>query len=323
MRKIFVAGHNGMVGSAICRKLKQDKSVNLLRLDRDSLDLTNQQKVHDFLSNAKPDEIYLCAAKVGGIYANESFPADFILNNLLIQTNVIDGAFQAGIKKLLFMGSSCIYPRNSRQPIKEKYLLTKSLEPTNEYYAVAKIAGIKLCQSLNIQYGDSKGIDYRAVMPTNLYGPNDTYHNSNSHVIPALIQRFHEAKIKNLSSLNVWGSGRAFREFLHVDDLAEGSILLMNTSKENFLTKNNDNSCHVNIGSGEELTIKDLAILIKTIVGFNGEIVFDQTYPDGTPRKLLDSSIIRKMGWRPKIHLEAGIKETYKEFLNTIESNFY
>ena len=313
--KIFIAGSKGMVGSALIRLLK-DQEVEILIKDRTELDLMNQDSVQNFFKNEKIDQIYLAAAKVGGIYANSTYPADFIYQNLMIQNNVIHSAFLSGVKKLLFLGSSCIYPKNANQPMKEEELLSDKLEPTNEPYAVAKIAGIKMCESYNRQYGVSDEIDYRSVMPTNLYGPGDNYHPENSHVIPGLIYRFHKAKVDNLSEVTIWGTGTPKREFLHVDDLADASIHIMNLDK-NIYEEQIKPSSHINIGSGKELTIKELAENIKIVVGFKGEIKFDSSKPDGSPRKLIDSSRLNSFGWSPKITLKDGLTKNYKAFLKT------
>jgi GDP-L-fucose synthase len=315
-KKIFVAGHNGMVGSAIIRLLlKRKEEIEIVTRDRKKLDLTDQSAVQNFLKKESFDQIYLAAAKVGGIYANYTFPANFIYENLMIQTNIINGAFLSGTKRLLFFGSSCIYPKFSNQPIQEKDLLTGVLEPTNEYYAIAKIAGIKLCESYNRQYGDKYGIDYRSVMPTNLYGPGDNYNLENCHVIPALIRKFHEAKINKLPKVSVWGSGKQEREFLYVDDLAEASFKIMNLEKEIYY-KNNDLMCsHINIGYGSDLSIRELANLIKKVTHYKGKIEFDNSKPDGMKKKFLNNKRINKLGWRPKHTLKDGLKKTYKDFL--------
>jgi len=315
-KKIFVAGHNGMVGSAIIRLLlKRKEEIEIVTRDRKKLDLTDQSAVQNFLKKESFDQIYLAAAKVGGIYANYTLPANFIYENLMIQTNIINGAFLSGTKHLLFFGSSCIYPKFSNQPIQEKDLLTGVLEPTNEYYSIAKIAGIKLCESYNRQYGDKYGIDYRSVMPTNLYGPGDNYNLENCHVIPALIRKFHEAKINKLPKVSVWGSGKQEREFLYVDDLAEASFKIMNLEKEIYY-KNNDLTCsHINIGYGSDLSIRELANLIKKVTHYKGKIEFDNSKPDGMKKKFLNNKRINKLGWRPKHTLKDGLKKTYKDFL--------
>ena len=312
--KIFVAGHKGMVGSALVRIL-QKQEAQIITKDSKELNLLNQHEVQNFFKNNKIDQIYLAAAKVGGIHANNTYPADFIYENLMIQTNVIHGAFLGGIKKLLFLGSSCIYPKKAKQPIKEEELLNGKLEPSNEPYAIAKIAGIKLCESYNRQYSSKYGIDYRCVMPTNLYGPGDNYHPMNSHVVPALIQRFHEAKVENLPNVSIWGTGKPRREFLFVDDMAEASIYIMNLDKSIYW-KNTKENCYINIGRGVDITINDLSKVIKKVVGYKGKIDFDPTKLDGTPRKLLDSHKLNNLGWYPKIVLKDGLKKTYKDFLN-------
>ena len=313
--KIYIAGHNGMVGSAIVRQLQTKESGNkqLITCNHKELDLTNQQKVNDFISSEKPDQIYLAAAKVGGIYANNSYPADFIYQNLMIQANIIHAAHQNNIQKLLFLGSSCIYPKAVKQPMKEEALLTNTLEPTNEPYAIAKIAGIKLCESYNRQYNR----DYRSVMPTNLYGPGDNYHLENSHVIPALIKKFHTGKISNASKVTIWGSGNPKREFLYVDDMAAACVYIMNLDKEVYQQQVKPMQSHINVGTGEELTIKKLAETIAKITGFKGKIEFDTTKPDGSKRKLMDSTRLNMLGWHSKINLEQGLKKTYKDYCST------
>jgi len=296
--KIYVAGHLGLVGSAITRKLKSLGYANLVLKTKDELDLMNQSAVADFFQKEKPEFVFLAAAKVGGILANNNYPAQFIYENLQIQNNIIQQSYLNKVKKLLFLGSSCIYPRQCAQPIKEEYLLTGPLEPTNEPYAIAKIAGIKMCQSYNRQYGTN----FIAAMPTNLYGPNDNFDSDDSHVLPALIRRFHEGKINNSPTVSVWGTGSPRREFLYVDDLADACIFLMN---------NYDQGEIINIGTGEDLTIKELAELIKNIIGYHGEINWDTTRPDGTPKKLLDVSKLHNLGWQHQINIEQGIKMTY------------
>ena len=312
--KIFIAGHKGMVGSALVRFLKiQD--IELITKDRKELDLLNHLDVQNFFVNEKIDQVYLAAAKVGGIHANKTYPADFIYKNLMIQNNVIHNAFLSGVKKLLFLGSSCIYPKDANQPMREEELLTGKLEPTNEPYAIAKIAGIKMCESYNRQYGQSHNIDYRSIMPTNLYGPGDNYHPENSHVIPALIYRFHEAKINNLPNVTIWGTGTPKREFLYVDDMAKASIHLMNLDK-NIYDKQTSSMCsHINVGSGKDLAIKELAEIIREVVGFKGGINFDLTKPDGIPRKLLDSKLINSLGFKPEISLKNGLIKTYQDYI--------
>lgn len=296
--KVYVAGHQGLVGSAILRKLISEGYSNIVTLSFQELDLRDQTAVNEFFKKEQPEYVFLAAAKVGGILANNTYPVDFLRDNLLIQTNVIDAAYRYGSRKLLFLGSSCIYPKFAPQPIKEKYLLTGELEPTNEPYAIAKIAGIKLCQAYNRQYQTN----FISVMPTNLYGPGDNFDLETSHVIPALIRKFHEAKIKGKDQVVVWGSGKPFREFLHVDDLADACLFLMH---------NYNSSEIINIGTGKDLSIAELAYLIKDIVGYDGNIIFDTSKPDGTPRKLLDVSKLFNMGWKPKISLEEGIRSTY------------
>ena len=309
--KIYVAGHNGMVGSAIVGKLREKGFINIVTRSSSELDLTNQQNVHNFLQDESPDYVVIAAAKVGGIHANDSYPAEFIYQNLMIEANLIHGSYLAGVNNLLFLGSSCIYPKESLQPIKEEYLLSGHLESTNEPYAVAKIAGIKLCESYNRQYGT----DYRSIMPTNLYGPNDNFHPENSHVIPALIRKFHEAKIKNKPFVEVWGSGKPMREFLHVDDMAGASIHIMDIDKKILESEVGPMLSHINIGTGIDITITDVAQTVKEVVGFCGEIVFNVKMPDGTIRKLLDVSKIENLGWMPTIALKDGLKETYEWFL--------
>jgi len=309
--KIYVAGHNGMVGSAIVRKLREKGFISIITRSSSELDLVNQQNVHNFLQEEKPDYVVIAAAKVGGIHANDSYPAEFIYQNLMIEANLIHGSYLAGVSKLLFLGSSCIYPKESQQPIKEEYLLSGHLESTNEPYALAKIAGIKLCESYNRQYGT----DYRSIMPTNLYGPNDNFHPKNSHVIPALIRKFHEAKVNNEPFVEVWGSGKPMREFLHVDDMADASIHIMDIDKKTLESEVDPMLSHINIGTGTDITIKDVAQIVKEVVGFDGEIVFNTKMPDGTKRKLLDVSKIENLGWKPVITLKDGLKETYEWFI--------
>jgi len=311
--KIFLAGHKGMVGSSLVRQLKH-YDVEIITKDKKELDLLNQRDVQNFFKDEKIDQIYLAAAKVGGIYANNTYPADFIYQNLMIQNNVIHSAFLSGVKKLLFLGSSCIYPKNANQPIKEIELLSGKLEPTNEPYAIAKIAGIKMCESYNRQYGLTHEIDYRAVMPTNLYGPGDNYHPENSHVIPGLIYRFHMAKINNLESISVWGTGKALREFLYVDDMAKASIHIMNLDKITYKKKVKFTS-HINVGGGSEISIKDLAEIIKEVTDYKGQINYDINKPDGILRKIVDNSILNSLGWKPQTNLKDGLINTYKNFL--------
>jgi GDP-L-fucose synthase len=313
--KIYIAGRNGLVGSSILRELKKKGYKNIITSSRNDLNLLNQQQVSNFFSKIKPDIVILAAAKVGGIYSNQNFPADFIYNNLMIQCNVINFSFVNGVKKLLFLGSSCIYPKFSTQPICEKQLLTGLLEKTNEPYAIAKIAGIKLCESYNRQYEKSHKIDYRCIMPTNLYGPGDNYNEKKSHVIPALIKKFHLAKIKNKKKVIIWGTGSVKRDFLFVDDVARAAIFIMELNKKK-LFKNIDPMCsHINVGSGKDLSISDLAKLIKRVVGYNGSVEYDSSKSDGTPRKLLDTKIINQLGWKPQVNLLQGLSITYQNFL--------
>jgi GDP-L-fucose synthase len=309
--KIYVAGHRGMVGSAIVRVLKGQGHTNLVMRTHAELDLTDQQAVRYFFEAEKPDQVYLAAAKVGGIHANNTYPAEFIYQNLMVQTNVIDAAFRNGVQKLLFLGSSCIYPRLAPQPMSEDALLTGALEPTNEPYAIAKIAGIKLCESYNRQYA----VDYRSVMPTNLYGPGDNYHPENSHVIPALIRRFHEAKTSNTPSVSIWGSGTPRREFLYVDDMASASVHVMQLSKAEHEQHTQPMQSHINVGSGSDVTIADLALAIAQAVGYTGQIDFDATKPDGAPRKWMDSSRLNALGWQAKVSLIEGLSVAYQDFV--------
>ena len=312
--RIYVAGHKGMVGSAICRILNE-KNICLITRNKKELDLTNQKKVKVFFEKEKIDQVYFAAAKVGGIFANNNFPADFIYENLVIATNVINSAFLGGVKKLLFLGSSCIYPKLAKQPIKEESLLTGLLEPTNEPYSVAKIAGIKLCESFNRQYGKSHKIDFRSLMPTNLYGIGDNYHPTHSHVIPGLFHKFYNAKINKKSRVIVWGTGNQRRDFLNVDDLALASYHIMNLNKIKYKQYIKPMCSHINVGSGFDIKIKDLAEIIKSITEFKGEIKFDKSKPDGMKRKLLDISLINKLGWKAKYDLKEGLEKTYKDFL--------
>lgn len=302
---IYIAGHSGMVGSAILRLLKKRGYDNLVYLSSKELDLRNQQAVQDFFSREKPEYVFLAAAKVGGINANNIYRAEFIYDNLAIELNVIHSAWKSGVKKLLFLGSSCIYPKLAPQPIKEEYILSGDLEETNEPYAIAKIAGIKLCEAFRMQYG----CNFISAMPTNLYGPNDNYDLQNSHVLPALIRKFHEASLRNENSVTVWGSGNPRREFLYVDDLAEACLLMMDKYDEKGF---------LNIGYGDDISIAELATLVKEITGFNGNIIFDKSKPDGTVRKLMDSSKIQQVGWKPKINLKDGITETYQQYRRNI-----
>ena len=316
MKRIFVAGHKGMVGSAIIRQLKNCDASQVIVRSRMDLDLRDQSAVLQFMNTEKPDEVILAAAKVGGIHANQAFPADFIYENLQIQNNVIHAAHLNDVQKLLFLGSSCIYPREVQQPMREDSLLTSVLEPTNEPYAISKIAGIKMCESYNRQYGR----DYRSVMPTNLYGPDDNYHPSNSHVVPALIQRIHEAKESNFKQVIVWGSGSPRREFLHVDDMAEASLFVHNLDQRTYQKATQPMLSHINIGSGRDVTIKELAKIIKSVVGYEGELVFDRSKPDGTPRKLMDVQLLSKLGWSAKIDLKVGLMNAYQDFMRNHRS---
>ena len=313
-KKIFVAGHNGMVGSAIVRELKNQGYFNIITASHSELDLINQEAVKNFFQKENPDQVYLAAAIAGGIHANNNLPAQFIYENTMIQSNVVHQSWLSGVKKLLFMGSSCIYPKLANQPMAEDALLSGPLELSNEPYAVAKIAGIKLCESYNRQYGESYKIDYRSIMPTNLYGTGDKYHPENSHVIPALIRRFHEAKVQNLPNVVIWGTGKPMREFLYVDDLASASVHIMNIEPSLYIDKVEPQKSHINVGSGIDITIKDLAHTISKIVGFQGYIEFDETKLDGTPRKLMDSSLIRSLGWEPKVDFTEGLKYAYEDF---------
>ncbi len=307
--KIYIAGHRGMVGSALLRNLSAKGFDNLITRTSKELDLTLQSDVNQFFSDQKPEYIFMAAAKVGGIQANNTYRADFLYENLMIQNNIIHAAYQNKVTKLMFLGSSCIYPRLAPQPLKEEYLLTGLLEHTNEPYAIAKIAGIKLCEA----YRDQHSCNFYAVMPTNLYGPNDNYHLQNSHVLPALIRKFHEAKINNEQAVEIWGTGKPLREFMHVDDLAEACIYLMQHIDAKDLE---DNIPFLNIGWGDDLSIKSLALMIKEIVGFEGRLKFNTTKPDGTPRKLMDTARLNKLGFKPKINLAEGIKQTYADFTN-------
>lgn len=314
MKKIFVAGHNGMVGRAICRRLHQDQSVQVLTRDRLELDLQNPIQVQEFMTSEQPDEVIIAAAKVGGILANNTYPAEFIFKNLQIQNNLIHMSHLANVQKLLFLGSSCIYPRNATQPMREDDLLSGTLEPTNEPYAIAKIAGIKMCESYNRQYGR----DYRSVMPTNLYGPGDNYDLKNSHVVPALIRRFHEAKIQGAETVEIWGTGTPKREFLYVDDMADASLYVHNLSYEQLQNCTQPMLSHINIGSGHEITIKELVKKISSIIEYKGKVAFDRTKPDGPPRKLLNIDKIKSMGWKSETDLENGLKKSYIDYLSKI-----
>ena len=303
-----------MVGSAIVRALRAQGHTHIVTRTHAELDLTDQAAVRGFFATEKPDQVYLAAAKVGGIHANNTYPADFIYQNMMIQANVIDAAFRHGVRKLLFLGSSCIYPKLAPQPMREEALLTGTLEPTNEPYAIAKIAGIKLCESYNRQYGESHGVDYRSVMPTNLYGPGDNYHPENSHVIPALIRRFHEAKVSKAPSVTIWGTGTPRREFLYVDDMAAASIHVMNLDPEVFAAHTQPMLSHINVGCQTDIAILEAAQLIACTVGYQGEILTDPAKPDGAPRKLMDSSRLNSLGWTPKTSLAEGLAVAYKDF---------
>jgi len=310
---IYVAGAQGLVGSALVRRLRADGYRNILLPDRKRLDLTSQQEVADFFRREKPEYVFLAAAKVGGIHANNTYPADFIYENMMIEANVIHHAYLNGVKRLLFLGSSCIYPKLAPQPMKEEHLLTGLLEPTNEPYAIAKIAGLKMCEAYNRQYGT----EFIAVMPTNLYGPGDNFHPENSHVLPALIRRFHEARELSLKEVVVWGSGAPRREFLFVDDMADGCMFLMELERERIVS---ELLCYpepnfVNLGTGKDITIRELAEIVRDVTGFRGEIVFDTTKPDGTPRKLQDVSRVNSLGWQAQTSLRSGIEKTYEWFL--------
>ncbi len=309
--KIYIAGHNGLVGSAIFRLLQKQGFNNILTRSRDELNLTNQKQVNNFFKKEKPDYVILAAAKVGGIHANNIYPADFIYQNLMIETNVINSAYENKVKRLLFLGSTCIYPKNVKQPMNEDALLTNVPEPTNEPYAIAKIAGIKLCESYNRQYGT----DFRSVMPTNLYGIKDNFHPENSHVIPGLMRRFHDAKINNDHEVKVWGSGNAMREFLYVDDMAEASIFILNLDLKTYQANTQPMLSHINVGTGKDITIRELSEIMKEVVGYNGKLSFDTTKPDGTPRKLIDVSRLSNMGWKYSTNLKEGLKITYEWFL--------
>jgi GDP-L-fucose synthase len=319
MNTVYVAGHAGMVGSAIVRELLATgvAEKDILTKDKSQLDLCDQDAVHSFFAENNISQVYMAAAKVGGIFANSHYPADFIYQNLMIETNVIHSAFQSGVKKLLFLGSSCIYPRITTQPILESSLLGGPLESTNEAYAVAKIAGIKLCESYTQQYGDSHGLDYRSVMPCNLYGEGDNYHIENAHVIPALIRRFHEAAYMHLDEVVVWGTGTPRREFLYVDDLARACVFLMNLDKSGYLKQMGSNKSHINIGAGSDISISQLSHLIADVTGYKGRIQFDVSKPDGTPSKLMDSGLVNRMGWSPQTPLLEGLKIAYSDFLKS------
>ena len=312
--KIYIAGHRGLVGSAIVRQLESRGFTNLIVRSHKDLDLTNQEKVQNFFKQESPDNVILAAAKVGGIHANNTYPADFIYQNIMIEANVINSAYESKVKSLLFLGSSCIYPKAVEQPMSEDALLTDLLEPTNEPYALAKIAGIKLCESYNRQYGT----DSRSVMPTNLYGINDNFHSENSHVIPALMHRFHQAKVNNDQETIVWGTGNAKREFLYVDDMAAASVYVMNLEKSIYDEHTQPMLSHINAGSGDDLTIAELAKTISKVVGYNGQIIFDSTRPDGAPRKLMNTTRLNKLGWHARVKLADGLYFAYQDFLKTV-----
>jgi len=316
MKRIFIAGHKGMVGSAILRQLEKQADIELVLRSRDQLDLLNQQAVADFFAAEKIDQVYLAAAKVGGIIANNTYPAEFIHQNLIMQCNIINSAHVNDVQDLLFLGSSCIYPKLAEQPMTETALLTGTLEPTNEPYAIAKIAGIKLCESYNRQYGRN----YRSVMPTNLYGENDNFHPENSHVIPALLRRFHEAKLEGLLEVVAWGSGKPMREFLHVDDMAAASIHVMNLRADVYKSNTQEMLSHINVGTGIDCTIRELVETVAKVVGFEGNIVFDTSKPDGAPRKLMNVGRLKELGWQASITLENGLSETYQWFLDNQDS---
>lgn len=307
-----------MVGSAIVRKLQAQGFTNIVYRTHTELDLCNQSAVADFFKQEKPDQVYLAAARVGGIHANNTYPAEFIYNNLMVQNNVIHQAFISGVKKLLFLGSSCIYPKLATQPMSEDALLTGKLEPTNEPYAIAKIAGIKMCESYNRQYGISHGVDYRSVMPTNLYGPGDNYHPENSHVIPALIRRFHEAKVANAPEVVIWGTGTPRREFLYVDDMAAASVFVMQLDKKIYDSQTDAMQSHINVGSGSDVTIAELAQVVKAAVGYQGNIIFDPSKPDGAPRKLMSSDRLNRLGWTARVSLENGLNVAYRHYTDII-----
>ena len=314
--RIYVAGHRGMVGSAIVRILQRRGETRLITRSHAELDLTDQAAVRAFFEAEKPEQVYLAAAKVGGIHANNTYPAEFIYQNLMIEANIVHEAWRVGVQRLLFLGSSCIYPKLASQPMSEEALLTGTLEPTNEPYAIAKIAGIKLCESYNRQYGT----DYRSVMPTNLYGPGDNFHPENSHVIPALMRRIHEAKLAKAPEVVIWGSGTPMREFLHVDDLAEAVVHLQNIPQERYARETEPMRSHINVGTGTDVTIRELAETLVKVIGYEGKLVFDTTKPDGTPRKLMDVSRLARLGWQARISLQGGLQETYAWFLAHLDA---
>lgn len=320
-QKIYVAGHRGMVGSAIVRNLQAQGFKNIVTRTHAELDLTNQAAVQAFFEQEKPNQVYLAAARVGGIHANNTYPAEFIYDNLMVQNNVIHQAFMSGVKKLLFLGSSCIYPKLASQPMSEDALLTGKLEPTNEPYAIAKIAGIKMCESYNRQYGQSHGVDYRSVMPTNLYGPGDNYHPENSHVIPALIRRFHEAKVSNAPEVVIWGTGTPHREFLYVDDMAAASIFVMQLDKKTYEDQTRPMQSHINVGFGSDVTIAELANAVGAAIGYQGKVSFDPSKPDGAPRKWMDSARLHALGWKPNINLIDGLRLSYDDMLRRLNDS--
>ena len=311
--KIYIAGHTGMVGCAIVRQLEFRGFANLLVRTHEELDITNQSQVQSFFQQEKPDYVILAAAKVGGIHANNTYPADFIYQNMMIEANIINSAYENKVKRLLFLGSTCIYPKAVEQPMREEAILTDALESTNEPYALAKIAGIKLCESYNRQYST----DFRSVMPTNLYGINDNFHPENSHVIPALMSRFHEAKINNDAEVVVWGTGKAMREFLYVDDMALASLFVLKLDEKTYKANTKPMLSHINVGTGKDVTIRKMAEIMKQVVGYEGNLTFDTTKPDGSPRKLIDVSRLSNMGWKYNVDLEDGLEKTYKWYLNT------
>ena len=316
VKRIYVAGHRGMVGSALVRLLETQQHFELITASRTELDLTNQAAVQQFFRDNKIDEVYLAAARVGGIHANNAYPAEFIYENLMIETNIIHAAHTNNVQKLLFLGSSCIYPKFSEQPMKESALLTGPLEPTNEPYAIAKITGIKLCESFNRQFGR----DYRSVMPTNLYGPNDNFHPEDSHVIPAMMRRFHEAMISGASQVVVWGTGKPRREFMHVDDMAAACLYVMHLNYETYRSSTDPMLSHINIGTGDDCSIDELARVMADVVGFKGRVVFDSSRPDGSLRKLMDVRRLEQLGWSPSISLSDGLEELYSWFIKNIPS---
>lgn len=314
--KIYIAGHRGLVGSAIIRELKSRGFTNLLTRTHEQLNLTDQREVNHFFDKEKPDYVILAAAVVGGIHANNTYPADFIYQNMMIEANVIHSSYKNNVKRLLFLGSTCIYPKRVEQPIEENALLSDALEPTNEPYAIAKIAGIKLCESYNRQHGT----DFRSVMPTNLYGINDNFHDENSHVIPALIRRFHEAKVNHSSSVKVWGTGKAMREFLYVDDMAKASLFVLELDASIYKANTEPMQSHINVGTGKDISIEQVAEIIRKVVGYNGKLIFDTTKPDGALRKLIDVSRLSNMGWNYSIDIEEGLERTYKWYLSNVST---